>query len=116
MKTLKDLYKVGNGPSSSHTMAPSKAARLFLAEQPDADLFEVILYESLAKTGKGHRTDRAITQAMSPLPVSIIFDTITKNLPHPNTMDFIAYKEGQEIGRLRVLSVGGGDVYLRFMI
>lgn len=110
MKTLRDLYKVGNGPSSSHTMGPSAAARLFLSEQPDADLFEVILYESLAKTGKGHRTDRAVTQALAPNPVTIIFDTISKNLPHPNTMDFIAYKEGKEIGRIRVISVGGGAI------
>lgn len=110
MKTLKDLYKAGNGPSSSHTMGPSAAARLFLAEFPEADSFEVILYESLAKTGKGHRTDRALIIAFSPHPVNIIFDVTTKGLPHPNTMDMIAYKQNVEIGRWRVLSIGGGAI------
>ena len=110
MKTLKDLYKAGNGPSSSHTMGPSAAARQFLSEYEDADSFEVILYESLAKTGKGHRTDRAIIQALSPHPVNLIFDTTTKGLPHPNTMDFIAYNQETELGRWRVLSVGGGAI------
>lgn len=110
MKTLKDLYKAGNGPSSSHTMGPSAAARQFLAEFEEADSFEVTLYESLAKTGKGHRTDRAIIQALSPHPVNLIFDTTTKDLPHPNTMDFIAYKQETELGRWRVLSVGGGAI------
>ncbi len=110
MKTLKDLYKAGNGPSSSHTMGPSAAARQFLSEYKEADSFEVILYESLAKTGKGHRTDRAIQQALSPYPVNIIFDTTTKGLPHPNTMDFFAYKQGTELGHLRVISVGGGAI------
>lgn len=110
MKTLKDLYKAGNGPSSSHTMGPSAAARLFQSEFPDADTFEVILYESLAKTGKGHRTDRALTMAFSPRPVNLVFDVTTKGLPHPNTMDFIAYKQENEVGRLRVLSIGGGAI------
>ncbi len=110
MKTLKDLYKAGNGPSSSHTMGPSAAARKFLEEYPQADSYEVILYDSLAKTGKGHRTDRALILAFAPHPVNLIFDTTTKDLPHPNTLDFIAYNEMKEIGRWRVLSVGGGSI------
>lgn len=110
MKTLKDLYKSGNGPSSSHTMGPSTAARKFKAEHPQADSFEVILYDSLAKTGKGHRTDRALIMAFDPLPVNLIFDTDTTGLPHPNTMDLMAFKNQEEIGRWRVLSVGGGSI------
>jgi L-serine dehydratase len=110
LKTLKDLYKAGNGPSSSHTMGPSTAARQFQTEFNEADSFEVILYDSLAKTGKGHRTDRALIMAFAPHPLNLIFDPFTQGLPHPNTMDFIAYKEQNEIGRWRVLSVGGGSI------
>ena len=110
MKSLKELYRIGRGPSSSHTMGPSRAAELFRAEQPDADAFRVILYGSLAKTGRGHLTDRAVQEALAPIPAEVVFDTDTTALLHPNTMDFIALRDGKEIGRSRVLSVGGGAV------
>ncbi|MDO5292011.1 MAG: L-serine ammonia-lyase, iron-sulfur-dependent, subunit alpha [bacterium] len=112
MKTLKDLYKAGNGPSSSHTMGPSTAGRLFLMEYPDADSYKVILYDSLAKTGKGHRTDRALLMAFEPHPLDIVFDPETTGLPHPNTLDFYAYKDGNQVGYWRVLSVGGGAIQI----
>ena len=73
MKSLRELYKIGKGPSSSHTMGPNKAALIFKSENPDADYFKVILYGSLAKTGKGHRTDTAIYDALSPVETEIIF-------------------------------------------
>lgn len=57
MKSVRDIYKVGKGPSSSHTMAPAKAAALFQSETPEADAYQAILYGSLSKTGKGHGTD-----------------------------------------------------------
>ena len=60
MKSIKELYRIGTGPSSSHTMGPRHAAELFLAKHPDAARFEVTLYGSLAATGKGHMTDAAI--------------------------------------------------------
>ena len=60
MQSLRYLYRIGNGPSSSHTMGPITAARRFLTEIPDADEYKVILYGSLAKTGKGHMTDYAV--------------------------------------------------------
>ena len=110
MKSLRELYRIGRGPSSSHTMGPSRAAELFRAEQPDADAFRVILYGSLAKTGRGHLTDRAVQEALAPIPAEVVFDTDTTALLHPNTMDFIALRDGKEIGRSRVLSVGGGAV------
>lgn len=110
MKTLKDLYKIGAGPSSSHTMGPAKAATLFKTEFPDVDYYEIVLYDSLAKTGRGHRTDRALRQALAPFEVKIIFDTTTKGLPHPNTLDFRAMKQGEMIGSMRVYSVGGGSI------
>ncbi|BBF41768.1 L-serine dehydratase [Lachnospiraceae bacterium KM106-2] len=110
MKSLKDLYKAGNGPSSSHTIGPSNAARKFVMEYPDEDTYKVILYDSLAKTGKGHRTDNAIQMAFAPKEIEIVFDPDTKDLPHPNTMDFFAYKAGKETAHWRVLSVGGGAI------
>ncbi len=110
MKSLRELYRIGRGPSSSHTMGPSRAAEMFRAEQPDADAFRVILYGSLAKTGRGHLTDRAVQEALAPIPAEVVFDTDTTALLHPNTMDFIALRDGKEIGRSRVLSVGGGAV------
>ena len=61
MKSIKDIYKIGKGPSSSHTMGPAKAMSIFVSENDTCDSFEVILYGSLADTGRGHGTDVAIT-------------------------------------------------------
>jgi L-serine dehydratase len=110
MESLQELYKIGKGPSSSHTMGPDRAARKFRQETPDADRYQVVLYGSLAKTGRGHLTDRAVIDALAPAPVEVRFDTETENLPHPNTLDFIAYENGAETARMRALSVGGGDI------
>ena len=60
MKSIRDIYKIGKGPSSSHTMGPERAARLFQSEHPEAEAFRVILYGSLSKTGVGHGTDRVL--------------------------------------------------------
>ena len=110
MKSIREIYKIGKGPSSSHTMGPERAARYFKAHHPDADGFKVILYGSLSKTGVGHGTDRVIRAVLSPLPTEIVFSQETLADFHPNTLDFIALKEGCELGRLRVESVGGGDI------
>lgn len=110
MKSLRELYKIGRGPSSSHTMGPERASRYFIDLAPDADSYRVILYGSLALTGKGHRTDAAIEKTFGKLPVSVVFDTETKELPHENTMDFFAFENGKEILKKRILSVGGGDI------
>lgn len=110
MTTIRELYKVGRGPSSSHTMGPEKACFIFKEKYPDADSFKVILFGSLAQTGKGHRTDYAIEQAFHPKKADIKFDCITKDIPHPNTMNMYAYKNGEEIGFLRVYSIGGGQI------
>ncbi len=110
MKSIREIYKIGKGPSSSHTMGPERAATLFKKEHPKADAFEVILYGSLSKTGVGHGTDRVIREVLSPLPAQIIFSN--ESLPdcHPNTMDFSALRDGKQIGSLRVESIGGGDI------
>ena len=110
MKSIREIYKIGKGPSSSHTMGPERAAKLFRGENPQADTFQVILYGSLSKTGVGHGTDRVLRETLAPLPTRILFSD--EDLPdsHPNTLDFIALKDGQEISRLRVESIGGGDI------
>ena len=72
MKTIKDIYKIGVGPSSSHTMGPQKAAHIFNDRFPNASSFEVTLYGSLAATGKGHMTDKAILDTLQ-APSEIIW-------------------------------------------
>ena len=108
MASLKELYKIGAGPSSSHTIGPERACLRFREQTPQADRFGAILYGSLAKTGKGHGTDQVILKTFSPLPCQITFDPVTGDLPHPNTMELIAYREDREIARAKVFSVGGG--------
>lgn len=110
MPTIRELYKSGRGPSSSHTMGPEKACILFKEKYPHAEFYKVVLFGSLAQTGKGHRTDYAIEQAFLPKSVTIEFNCMEKKLPHPNTMDIYAYKENSEIGFMRVCSIGGGQI------
>jgi len=110
MKSVRSVFKIGIGPSSSHTMGPNFAAKQFFANNKDADSFKAILYGSLSKTGKGHGTDRAIIGAFYPRQVEIIFNSSETNLPHPNTMKFFAYKNGEEISSKTYLSIGGGEI------
>ena len=110
MKSIRDNYKIGKGPSSSHTMGPERAARLFRSQHPEADSFQVILYGSLSKTGVGHGTDRVVREVLSPLPTEIVFSKEELAGSHPNTMDLIAIRDGKTIGTLRVESMGGGDI------
>lgn len=112
MKSIKELYKIGNGPSSSHTMGPKKAALLLKEKYPTADLYQIILYGSLAFTGKGHLTDKIILEALKPSNVEIIFNKETKGLKHPNTMDLIALKNKEELGKFRAYSIGGGSIQI----
>ncbi|MBR6708487.1 MAG: L-serine ammonia-lyase, iron-sulfur-dependent, subunit alpha [Clostridia bacterium] len=112
MKSLKELYKIGRGPSSSHTMGPHTACCLFRAEHPDAAAFRVILCGSLAATGRGHRTDRACTDAFDPLPCEVVWqEKSDAPLPHENTMELFALDaDGNEIAHMQVMSVGGGAI------
>lgn len=110
MKSLRELYKVGRGPSSSHTIGPQKACDIFLNKNLNADSFRVVLYGSLAKTGKGHRTDFVIKKTFSPKECEVIFDTEKEGLPHPNTMELTAlYPDGSE-NSMVVMSIGGGAI------
>ncbi len=110
MKSIKNLYKIGLGPSSSHTMGPSFAAKDFLTSYPKADFIKVILFGSLSKTGKGHGTDRAISETLKAVKHQIVFDYEAETAIHPNTLDFIAFENNTEIGRKRYYSIGGGEI------
>ena len=110
MKSIREIYKIGKGPSSSHTMGPERAAKLFKEKNPDADGFKVILYGSLSATGIGHGTDRVLREVLSPIPTEIVFSKEELPGAHPNTMDFFAMKNGAECCSMRVESIGGGDI------
>ena len=91
MKSIRDVYKIGKGPSSSHTMGPERAARLFLSKYPDAETYRVVLYGSLSKTGRGHGTDRVLYEVLGRERTEVVFSEETPHsLPHPNTLDFFA--------------------------
>ena len=105
MDTLKELFKIGSGPSSSHTMGPQRAAERFKNENPDAESFRAILYGSLAATGKGHLTDYIIEKTIAPKKVDIIKDF------HPNGMKFEALDKDKNVtAEWTVYSVGGGTI------
>ena len=111
MKSIREIYKIGKGPSSSHTMGPERAAKLFLAEHPDAERFRVVLYGSLSKTGVGHGTDRVLRDVFAPTETEVVFASEDpEDIRHPNTMDFFAVENGVESPAMRVQSVGGGDI------
>lgn len=111
METLRELYKIGCGPSSSHTMGPRKAADAFNRAYPQAFSFRVTLYGSLAATGKGHLTDFTLKEAFYPKPLEVIFDTHTVMPKHPNALKMQALDQaGHAIAEKTVYSIGGGAV------
>ena len=111
MKSIRDIYKIGKGPSSSHTIGPERAAAHFRQTHPDAESFQVDLFGSPSKTGKGHGTDRVLRVVLSPLPTQIVFRKDSPDfVRHPNTMVFSACKGGQVYDTLQVESIGGGDI------
>lgn len=112
MKSIKDIYKIGVGPSSSHTMGPKFAAQRFLTMVSDVKNFEVTLYGALAATGKGHLTDKAILSILEPVASASILWKPDVFLPfHPNGMTFKAfYNNGELLKEWTVFSIGGGDL------
>lgn len=109
MESLKELFKIGNGPSSSHTMGPKKAAGLFLERCPGADSFRVTLYGSLAATGRGHLTDSAILSVLAPhAPAEIVWRPDIVPAFHPNGMLFEGLSGGKVIDSWTIYSIGGG--------
>ena len=110
MRSVRNIFKTGIGPSSSHTMGPAKAMSIYVSEHPEAEEYEVVLYGSLADTGEGHGTDKAL-ESITEKPVNIVFNTKDRdNLPHENTMDIYSVIKGQKHSKMRVMSVGGGDI------
>jgi len=110
MKSIREIYKIGKGPSSSHTMGPERAAKEFLKRYPQATSFQVTLYGSLSKTGVGHGTDRVLLDTLGQERTKVVFSNQTWEGMHPNTLDFSAFHQDIEIGSLRVESIGGGDI------
>ena len=110
MKSLKEIYRIGKGPSSSHTMGPQKAAQIFASRNNGVSLFVVTLYGSLAATGRGHMTDVAIRDVLEPLaPVDILWEPSVFLPYHPNGMKFEARDaEGHTLNEWTVYSIGGG--------
>ncbi|MBP5181856.1 MAG: serine dehydratase, partial [Lentisphaeria bacterium] len=110
MKSLKELFRIGHGPSSSHTMGPGNAAILFRSRYPEADRFRVVLYGSLAATGKGHFTDLALKNNLE-RPCEILWKPETILPRHPNGMEFTAWNaSGETLGSAVFYSVGGGAI------
>ena len=110
MESLREIFRIGKGPSSSHTMGPQRAAIIFAERHPEAARFEVTLYGSLAATGKGHMTDKAIIDVLKQIaPVEIIWEPSVFLPYHPNGMLFRAYNNSQDLlDEWTVYSVGGG--------
>ncbi len=110
METIKTIFRIGYGPSSSHTMGPRKAAGIFLGRHPGAAGFRVTLYGSLAATGRGHLTDAAIGDVLHPhAPVEIVWRPDIVRPRHTNGMLFEALDAaGGVTGSWEVYSVGGG--------
>ncbi len=110
MQSLREIYKIGRGPSSSHTMGPERAIKIMKHLYPEADLFKVTLYGSLALTGEGHGTQTVITKTAKPVKCEVLFDNASPCPVHPNTMDVIAFAGNAKLAEKRVYSVGGGTV------
>ena len=109
MYSIKELFKIGNGPSSSHTIGPKEAAKEFKRRYPDCDRVVAKLYGSFALTGKGHLTDYIIVDEMSPILCDVEFDIDTLQ-PHPNTLILEGYKNNVLVADMKVYSVGGGAI------
>lgn len=112
MHSLKELYKVGIGPSSSHTLGPQKIAKRIRKEYPEATCFEVALHGSLALTGKGHLTDKVMRDTFAPRPCTFTFNA--DRLPyHPNGMIVNVYQDDRLLNSIEAYSIGGGAILFK---
>ena len=112
MESIKQIYRIGHGPSSSHTMGPRRAAEMFLVRNREASRFDVTLYGSLAATGKGHMTDVAILEVLSPVAKTNIIWEPKIFLPfHPNGILFESFNANDEkMDSWTIYSIGGGTL------
>ena len=109
MESLRELFKIGNGPSSSHTMGPKRAAEQFTFRCPQVDHYRVTLYGSLAATGRGHLTDQAIRSVLEPIaPTEICWEPETVLPFHPNGMRFEGLRGDTAVDTWTIYSIGGG--------
>jgi len=112
LRSIFEIFNVGRGPSSTHSMGPFRAARIFLDRCPEHPArVRVTLLGSLAATCEGHMTDQSIAAALEGIDYELIRDTRDQPLPHPNTMRFEAFdQEGRSIAEWEVYSVGAGNL------
>ena len=115
MHSIKTLYKVGNGPSSSHTIGPKVASQFIIDKYKDCDYVKVTLFGSLAFTGKGHLTDYIIEKTFNEnnIKVDICFNYEILDLECPNTMHFEIYKNNTILGEETIFSIGGGLIKVK---
>ena len=115
MHSIKTLYKVGNGPSSSHTIGPKVASQFIIDKYKDCDYVKVTLFGSLAFTGKGHLTDYIIEKTFNEnnIKVDICFNYEILDLEFPNTMHFEIYKNNTILGEETIFSIGGGLIKVK---
>ncbi len=109
MRSIKEIFVIGHGPSSSHTMGPAFACEHILKKYPNATKIVVTLFGSLALTGKGHLTDKIIDETLSNIPHDIYFDYKCEK-DHPNTMEFDIYLKEGTIKKESIISIGGGTI------
>jgi len=113
MESLRELYRIGYGPSSSHTMGPRYAAERFIEHHPEGKSYKAELYGSLAATGKGHLTDKAIREVFEKAGRKVKIEwhpEIVKKF-HPNALSIQAYSdEGKMVAEKTYYSVGGGKI------
>ncbi len=110
MESIKELFRIGRGPSSSHTMGPDRAAQQYKNKHPKVKSFKVTLYGSLALTGKGHLTDVAIINELEPANVEIIWKKDEAKEFHPNALEFEVADKNSKPDKWLVYSVGGGKI------
>ena len=109
MQSIQTIFKIGPGPSSSHTFGPMMAAKFMLEKYPEASQYAVDLYGSLALTGKGHLTDKILIKTFRPKECTVHFD-YKKEVEHPNTMVITAFDNAQVLGQHTIVSIGGGKI------
>ena len=110
MESIKKIFRIGYGPSSSHTMGPHRAAEMFKERAGEVSGYRVTLYGSLAATGKGHFTDKTIIDALAPKPVEILWKPEIQHTFHTNAMLFEALRGEEVTDKWKIYSIGGGEL------
>ena len=112
MKSIRDVFYIGYGPSSSHTIGPYNAAQYILDKYQDINHIKVTLFGSLASTGKGHLTDYILDLKLKDIPHTIVFNPKRRVL-HPNTMLFEVTLNNKVVKKETIISIGGGALQIK---